>query len=105
METNTNFKRVVDRHQNLGEVLKRNPLKPYVRRTNMKPVGSINGFNFHAITTPAPAYLMVLGFNPNFDKVKQDLLDNIEMVKAKITYEKMLKANQRQAPRLFGGTA
>ena len=93
------IKRISDKWTDLGQILKDNPMQIHVYRTTMRPVAShAGGFNYHSIKTPAPAYLYHIGFNPNFGTKKQDMLDNIAMIKAKLEYEKLHQAQAVKQP-------
>jgi hypothetical protein len=94
---NTIIKRSSDKWTDLGQILKDHPIKPHVYRTTMKPVAPYaGGFNYHAIVTPSPAYFYKISFDTGFNDKKQNLLDNITMVKAKIEYEKLNEAKLRR---------
>ena len=99
MDNTIKITRKSDKWTDLGIILKEVPIKPHVYRTTMRTVAAYaGGFNYHAVTTPAPAYLYKVGFDPDFKNKEQDLQDNITMVRAKLEYEKLNEASKSRRP-------
>ena len=84
------FTHANDKHTNLSNILKNNPLRVFVQSTTRRTVASrAGGFRFHAIKTPAPVYFFSKGYDPLFAEKKARREDDIIVLKAQIEYEKL----------------
>lgn len=77
------------RFPTLNDVFEKHQLRPFVYSTTQRTVGSVHGFGMPMITTPAVNFFHKGGFYSNFEEVKEKIEFNIELVKAKIAYEKL----------------
>lgn len=82
MNTETIITKRADAYRtDLGEVLKNNPLRVFVSRTTMRPVGTVKGFNFPMSCNITGYYKNGLAFDPEFDNKKEHRLRFVEALK------------------------